>query len=55
MENKLLTKKDIMKLLGVSLSKVNKDLKRGLPYYKLGSVVRFKQKEVEEFYLLKRE
>ncbi len=48
---KMLTKQDIMEIYHISLPSVDRYMKMGLPYYKIGRKVRFKAKEVEEYML----
>jgi len=47
--NKLLTKKEVCKLLQISLPTLNRYTKQGLVYYKHGYFVRFKKKDVDKW------
>ena len=45
----LLTKKEVCKLLQISLPTLNRYTKQGLTYYKHGYFVRFKKKDVDKW------
>jgi excisionase family DNA binding protein len=45
----MLTIKEVMKQYAVSRPTVQIWMKKGLPYYKVGRLVRFKQEEVDEW------
>ena len=47
---KLLDKKGLAELLGVSVRKLEVDLKKGLPHIKIGKLVRFEYDEVIKYY-----
>lgn len=48
-----LSKKEVAALLGCSVRKIEEDMKKGLPYYKVGRLVKFIKEEVLEYYNLK--
>lgn len=47
---KLLTKIELAEKLNISVSKINNDIKKGLPYIKLGKSVRFELEKVRKYY-----
>lgn len=46
----LITKKELSLQLGISVSKIDQDMAKGLPYVKLGKAVRFDISKVNKFY-----
>ena len=48
----LMKKKDVADMLGCSVRKVEEDMKKGLPFHKVGKLVRFKKDEVLKYYKL---
>ena len=48
--NSILTQKEVADMLKVSVKSVYNWRKRGLPFYKRGSTVRFKEQEVLEWF-----
>lgn len=45
----MVTKKEICEIYAISLPTVNRMMKRGMPYYKVGKLVRFYPEEVKEW------
>jgi excisionase family DNA binding protein len=44
-------KTDVMKMFGVSLPTVDRLMKKGMPYYKIGGkIVRFDKEELEKWF-----
>jgi len=53
MDKILLTKKELAKTLNISVSKIDYDIKRGLPFVKLGKSIRFQLEQVKKYYGIK--
>jgi excisionase family DNA binding protein len=53
MEQILLTKKELAKALNISVSKIDYDIKLGLPFVKMGKSIRFQIEEVKKYYGIK--
>lgn len=47
---KYITTKDVMEMFGVHRNTVTNWMKKGMPYYKVGDTLRFKESEVIEWF-----
>ena len=47
---KYITKKELSTITSLSTQKLDKDMKKGLPFHKFGKSVRFIEEEVIEWY-----
>ncbi|MCE2613735.1 excisionase family DNA-binding protein [Flavobacteriaceae bacterium D16] len=49
MNSDIINKKELSNYLGVSIGKIDSLMKSGLPYFKIGRIVRFKKEVVDDY------